>query len=155
MKFKLHAGSELDLLTPEEHRQHLADVVKQWWQEKARGTTQERFAATATIATAALTWPSTSSGDVGPKDGFAWLVRRITASGLSTNDSLSVFRNAAIPANLIGFITPTTPFTSSRGFLLRSREKIVITGASLTATGDITINGEATEVSEMDISKLL
>ena len=153
-KFSLRHGSTADTLTREELREELDTAVKQWWQEASRGSTTARFSASAAVASTAVTLPATGAERLGPDIGFAWAVQRITAYGLSTNDVLSVYRNSSIDSNFIGIITPTSPFHIGKlGLILRGDEQIIVTGTSLTATGTITINGDALQTAELDIYK--
>lgn len=157
MKFKLHAGSEVDVLTKEELKAGLTDNTASWFQEMARGMSTARFDATAAVdGSAALAIPANGQTTIGPDIGFAWALQRITADGLTTNDVLVVYRNSVTPANRLGIITPTQNFhPGGKGALLRGRERVMITGTALTATGDITVNGEAIEVAESDLYKII
>lgn len=155
MKFKLHAGSTVDTLTQDELHAGLTQNTASWFQERARGIYSPRFDTMATVATATITLPPTGGRQIGPQVGYAWDVRRITADGLAAADVLIIYRNSVVPANRIGRITDAAPWSGSKDLIMRGDEHLVITGASLTATGDITINGEAIEVAETDLWKLL
>lgn len=156
MRFKLQAGREVDVLTKEELQAGLTANTASWFQEKARGLSTARFDGDGTIATGAVLIPGPSQGTIGPDVGFAWAVQRITADGLSANDVLVVYRNSVTARNRLGIITAAQSYhPGSKGTILRGDERIIITGASLTATGDITINGESTEVTEADLYKIL
>lgn len=155
MKFKLHAGSTVDTLTQDELRAGLTQNTASWFQERARGIYSPRFDAMATVASATVQIPAGGKTPIGPQVGYAWDVRRITADGLAAADVLIIYRNSTTPANRIGRITDAVPFSGSKDCILRSDERLIITGASLTATGDITVNGEAIEVAETDLWKLL
>lgn len=156
MKTRLGANVELDVLNQHELRAHLDAQTTSWFQERARGETTERFDATGTVVTGAVTIPAVGDKQkLGPQKGFLWKVERITADGLGSGDVLFVYRNSVQPRNKIGYITAASSFPiGGKPPILRGDEKLVITGASLTATGDITINGEAAEVAEADFWKL-
>lgn len=155
MKFKLHAGSTIDTLTQDELKAGLTQNTTSWFQERARGIYCPRFDATATVATATISLPGPGKNNIGPQIGYAWDVRRITADGLAAADVLIIYRNSVTPANRVGRITDAAPYSGSKSCIMRGDERLIITGASLTATGDITINGDAIEVAETDLWKLL
>lgn len=155
-RYKIANNAEINLLTQSELDTSLDRVTKDWYQEAARGVSTARFSAIATVAASAVTLPGSDQQRIGPKDGFAWAVQRVTAAGLSTNDQLLVYRNSVSALNLVGVITPTASLhPGSKGLILRNDETLIAVGSSLTATGDIVINGEAVELPELDIFKLL
>lgn len=156
MRFKLQAGREVDVLTKEELQAGLTANTASWFQEKARGLSTARFDGTATVAAAAVSIPAPGQAAIGPDVGFCWAVQRVTADGLQANDVLVVYRNSAQPINRLGTITATSSFhPGSKGCILRGDERLIITGATLTATDDITVNGEAIEATESDIYKVV
>jgi hypothetical protein len=56
----------------------------------------------------------------------------------------------------VGQITASANFApGSKGCVLRGGDFLVVKGSSLTATGDIVVNGEAAQAAELDIYKLL
>jgi hypothetical protein len=156
MRFKLHAGSEVDVLTKEELKAGLTENTASWFKEMARGLSTARLDSNATIATAAVLLPPAGDQPIGPDIGFAWAVQRISADGLAAADVLTVYRNSVTPRNKLGQITAARSFhEGSKGAILRGRESLLIVGTALTATGDIAINGEAIEVSEADLYKII
>lgn len=156
MKFKLQAGREVDVLTKEELKAGLTENTASWFREMARGLSTARFDGTSTVAAGDVSIPAAGQAAVGPDVGFCWAVQRITADGLDANDVLVVYRNSAQPINRLGTVTATTSFKpGSKGCILRGDERLIITGTGLTATGDITINGESIEAAESDIYKLV
>lgn len=159
MKTKMTAGAEIETLTPLEFTGHLDRFTKDWYQEKARGVTTFRFDSAATVTGAgALTVPATANPVIGPKAGFAWAVQSGRVQGLLSGDSLTIFRNSSqVPGNFVGQLTAAAPAVSfgSKGLILRGDEKLVIVGASLMATGDVTVNFEGIEVPDPDLYKLL
>jgi hypothetical protein len=157
VRFKLKAGSEVDVLTKDELRAGITEGTKSWFQERARGVSTARFQATGTPdGSGNLVLPGPGERPMGPEVGFAWTVQRITADGLADGDVLVVYRNSATPSNRMGIITPDRFFhAGSKGALFRGDERIIITGAGLTATDDVTINGEAIDVSESDLYKVI
>ena len=155
-KAEMRAGGVVETLTQNELADVLTRQTTAWFQEQARGFTTARFAGLATVATGAVTVPANDSNRFGPDSGFAWAVQRVSASGLSTNDTLSVYRDAATALNFLGYITATASLhPGSKGIVLRGAESLVVAGSSLGATGDIVITGEAIQVSELDLYKIL
>ncbi len=152
-KTRMSAGHEIETLSQAELEAVLTKQTAAWYQEQARGFTTARFGNTGTVATGAVQIPTNDTQDVfGPDKGFAWRVGRISADGLGTNDVLKVFRNGT---TYVGSITATSNLSPGKGLILRGGEFLVITGSTLTATGDITVNGEAVSAAELDLYKLL
>jgi hypothetical protein len=155
-KYKLNANSTIDLLTPQEHLDNLDKQTKDWFQEQARGFTIERYEATATVAAAAITLPAAGHSPIGPKTGYAWKVTRISISGLLSGDGVQIYRNSTDPQNFIDTLSSSRPAAYPKsGLILRGGETLIATGSSLTATGDLTLTGEVTECSELDLYKIL
>lgn len=154
MKFKLQAGREIDVLTKDELKAGLTDNTASWFKEEARGFNTARFGPiVGTVSGAAVAIPGPGDPTIGPDPGFVWAVQRITADGLSANDVINVYRNSL--TTRVGEITQARGIRRSDGILLRSNERLLFTGAALTATGDVSLNGDAIEVSEADIYKVL
>ena len=155
-KTRLKAGEHVETLNQTELVEALGQQTTTWFQEQARGFTTARFAGVETVSGGAVTVPATDDTRFGPDSGFAWAVQRVSAQGLSTNDVLKVYRDAVAPLSFLGYITATTNFApGSKGVILRGGEKLVISGTSLGATGDIVVTGEGIQVSELDIYKIL
>lgn len=155
--FTLKNNAKIEVITPAEQRAMMDQQTRDWWEEKARGVQPARFVGYGTVSAGAVTLPGTSDNPIGPRPGFAWMVYRISVRGLATNDVLHVFRSNGVSAtdeNYIDDITAASPaLLLSKGLLLRSGEKLIITGTSLTATS-VTVNGEAQEVPDTDVNKL-
>ncbi len=150
---ELKAGRRVETLNQQELEDVLTRQTAAFFQEEARGFTTARFGNSATVATGAVTIPAVGSSDVfGPDKGFAWRVTRISADGLGTNDVLKVYRNGTA---YVGSLTATSNLSPGKGLILRGGEFLTLTGAALTATGDITVNGEAASAAELDLYKIL
>ena len=155
---KITPNGQINVLNKDELREALDKQTIDWFQEQARGLTTARFDGQGLISAGAVTIPAVGSPNrMGPKMGFAWTVQRISVFGLATNDSLNIYRGSITPHNFIGTITAASPefHVGSKGLILRADENLVLTGSSLSATGDIVVNGEAIEVPETDLFKLL
>ena len=152
-KTRLAAHQEIETLSQAELEHALGKQTTTWFQEQARGYTTARFGNTATVSAGAVQVPAVGSSDVfGPDKGFAWRVGRISADGLSTNDSLKVYRNGT---TYVGSISASSNLSPGKGLILRGGEFLVITGTALGATGDVTVNGEAVSAAELDLYKIL
>lgn len=157
MKFKLHAGSVVDTLTKEELDAGLTRNTASFFQELARGRNPARFDSTADVdGSGGITLPSVGDTKIGPDLGYAWALQRLTAAGLGDDDVLLVYRNSPTGPNFLGQVTATTPYKpGTKGVILRGDERILCVGTSLTATGEISVNGEAIEVAASDLYKIL
>lgn len=152
-KSTLRGGETIDLLNQDELRHELGEVTTTWYQEKARGVSRARFDCTGTPATGALTLPANNQR-IGPEPGYCWEVQRISASGLATNDTITVYRNTAIGTGQVDILTAARP-TIYPKLILGAGEYLLFTGASLAATGEVSLNGEGWELPELDQYKLL
>jgi hypothetical protein len=151
MKWPLKAGAVADTLTQDEHKANLDQQTVSWFQERARGVSTARFDATGAPAGGSVTLPGPGEA-IGPDRGFAWTVQRITADGLAAGDVLTVWRGSF----RLGQVTMATNLSfGSKGCILRGGERLTITGTGLTAPGDVSVNGEALEVPEADLYKVV
>lgn len=162
MKFKLHAGSTIDTLTPDELGDHLDRQTRNWFQEAARGVSTAAIDAIAMVSGGKILFPATGDAEIGPNPGFMWMITRLTVGGLATNDTLSVYKgfgDASVidqPTNFIDIITATKPsIYPGKGIILRGEQRLAIAGTGLSATGALVLTGEAFEVGELDAYKLL
>lgn len=156
MKTVIAPGAVIETTSPEENRRQLNEVVRQQFAEAARGITTFRFDHTDTVAAGVIKLPSAGEQEEGPRNGFVWQLGSVRAQGLATGDTLSIWRNSTDPRNFIGQVTAANPvFTFQKLTFFKGGEKIIVTGSGLTATGDITINGEGLEAGELDLYKLL
>lgn len=92
--------------------------------------------------------------DLGPPDGFAWAVQRITAAGLAAADIISLYRGVPSsgtvdPSNFMNVLTGTAPawHPGRTGLMLQPGESIVASGTGLTAT-QVTITGEVIQMEQ-------
>lgn len=156
MKQTVKAGAEFDFTNPRETQQIMTDVVKEFFQEQARGVTLWRDAREGDVATGAVTIPAAGADPFGTNPGFALLVQYVRAQGLTTNDIVKVYRNSANDTAFIDQLTFTAPTIKfgGNGLILKGGEFLIFTGTGLTAT-TVTVNAEGTEVPEMDLYKMV
>jgi hypothetical protein len=158
MKTRIAAGAMIDAVSPDELDARMDKFTAHWYQEKARGITIARFEAIGTVAaTNVLIPPNGTPEPIGPYKGFAWFIHSIAVSGLAAGDVVQVYRNVVQPTRLraqLTFANPAATF-GSKGLILLGDERLLFANlGALTATGDITVNGEATECPETDLYKL-
>lgn len=160
MKTRIAAGEVIETSTPAETKHAMHEVVSEWFQEQARGVLPWRFLSQpVTVAGQKVQLPATTDNEAGPNNGFCVQVRTIRIKGLSSGDVIKVFRNSPNGEQVDEGVMPATGtllvLKESKGLFLNSGESLVFTGASLTATGDITISCEGSEVPAPDAYKLL
>lgn len=151
-KTKLNANNTIDTLTQDELRVHLDKTVKDWFQEEARGFTTAPIITIGTPAIGALALPAPGANKIGPAAGYAWRVDRLTATGLASGDTITVSRDATV-IDVLTFAKAT--IYPGKGLMLRAGQNLNFAGTGLTATGQVTITGDATETGEPDIYKML
>lgn len=161
MKTRIAAGEVIETSTPAETKHALTEVVSEWFQEQARGVLPWRYdSAPITVAGGKVTVPGPADIAAGPNNGFCVLVHMIRVVGLSSGDIISVYRNS-ISGELVdqGAMGATGTLLklpqSGKALFLGSGDKLIFTGSSLTATGDIVITCEGSEVPAPDAYKLL
>lgn len=139
MKFKLHAGAELDLLTKDE----LKSALQDWAAELRRGVKFPRRVAQGTV-TAAGTF-SLAPKDFGPQGSFLWGLRRVSFRGLASTETVQIFINGA--AFVGTFTAPGPPMNFSTGaVVLNSQELLTFSGTGLTVAEQVTIDIQSIEV---------
>lgn len=89
----------------------------------------------------------------GPRDGYAWDLRRLTAASF-TAGTVAVYRNQAADANqLFTFTSAGTWWIASGQVILRSTERLVLVAAGI--TGSVTVSGSAIMVAEPWLAEYL
>jgi hypothetical protein len=158
VKQKLEPGAVFDFTTPGELEEHLNVITRQSAQERARGVQPWRGDGSAGVSGAAVRIPALGSMEtIGIDPGWAVRVYNMRAQGLAGSDVLSIYRNVVDDLHFVGQCTVAAPVESfgSNGLLLKGGEQLIFAGASLTATGDVSVNGEGTQVPETELYKLL
>lgn len=157
MRQKIAAGAEFDFTTPGEMKEHLDGFVREFYQEKARGINPWRFKDAQAVASSAVELPAQGEEPFGPDLGYAVLVQAVRAQGLAGSDVLSVYRNNIEDDCFVAVLTVAAPVVkfSGRGLVLKGGEKLIFNGLSLTATGNVSVNGEGILCPEPDLYKLL
>lgn len=148
---ELKAGAKLDLLNRAELREALDTVTRDWFRQVARGDRYKRFAASGTITDSSVAIGGAVQRDavLGPAEGFVWAVQRIAVHGLTTDgttDPVALYINDSGPSsivhpNMIGYQQ-----FGSHELVLYPGDVLLVVGQSLTATGNVTVTGQAREV---------
>lgn len=161
MKQKIEAGAVFDFATPGEIDEKLNVITRQSAQERARGVQPWRGEGSAAVAATDVTIPAAGSMETISIDpGWAVFVYAARAQGLATGDVLKIYRStggATTDLKFVGQCTDADPVASfgSKGLLLKGGEQLVFVGTGLTATGDVSVNTEGTQVPETDLYKML
>lgn len=149
MKVTIKAGAEIDTLTRGELAAELAAAGTAWRHELSRGVAH-RTATMIGVVTAGGTLTLGETGDqvIGPTAGMFWSCRRITVGDGYTPASqrLSLYRDSVSPSTLI--VPDLTGYDELYGEPLRSGERLVVDGASLTASAAIWVTVYALEAPE-------
>lgn len=154
---KIQAGATFETTSPKEVAELTKAAYSDSFQEMARGVKPMRFEATGTVATAAVTIPQAQGGQLGlgPSQGFVWRVDRVSVYGLASGDVLQVHRTVADGTAFIGNIPASTGYLDvPEAPLLYGGEFLVVVGSSLTATGQLILNGEGVEVPSFMLWKI-
>lgn len=161
MKTTFDIGAPFETLTQGELRDELTRVEQERIRQYARGIKYMRFGPVAvTIASNAFSIDGTSLPDMGPRDGFIWSIRRILVTGLATGatpDVVNLYRNkpSGIPVWQLNGNTFGTTFGKTELLLLGGETLSIANSGSITATGQVTLSGDALEVPAEEIVKLL
>ena len=110
-------------------------------------------------AVAASTFTITSTEhDLGPPDGYAWAVQRLTVGGLTagaTPDSAAFYRGVASskavdPALLLATVNGNLPFwhPGRTGFMLQPGESIIAAGLGTVAATQVSLTGEIIQMEQ-------
>lgn len=146
MKFKLTAGAELDLLSPDEFRNTLRTELKNWSAELTRGA---KFLRRSLHGQVDGSGDLTIQGDdnAGPAEGMVWALTRITpAAGLLPTETLGVYVNDASTSNLLVSLPGTAVYPGDHAVMLAGGDRLVISGQALTPSARVTVNFQVKEV---------
>ncbi len=161
MKAKLDFGAEIDILSKGEFDDGVDHLAGDIWRRYAEGLKHVRFPVMRGSVSAAgdLTLGSTDFADltyVGPREGYAWRISRISVAGLETGETVSVYFGEVGASRFVRTLTAASPeWDTSHGLLLHPGDHLVITGSGLTAGEVVTVNGEAIEAPAEQIYKLI
>ena len=156
-KIKLQAGAELDVLSKNELKSVMDTVRQDWFNQVARGDRYPRFAAQGTIASQTLSIGGAEQADqrLGPPEGFVWAVQRLAVAGLTTitgtpavatTEPVALYVNDSGASSLVHpAITGYADFADYE-LVLYPGDTLLVTGASLTSTGTVTVTGQAREL---------
>lgn len=153
----LKAGAQLETLTKGELQDVLKTLSQDWFNQVTRGDRWRRFSAKGTISGGALTigGPEALDATLGPADGFVWAVQRIALFGLTTNsgdpltsstEPVRLFVNDEGPSSLVHPAIQGYQAFGEHELVLYPGDILLVTGAALTLTGEVTLTGQAREL---------
>lgn len=147
--FELGVGKQLDILTPDD----LRGIIAGWQVEAVRGYKSRRFGATGgadstgKVTVGGATNPL--SGQLGPTQGFAWSVRRLSVRiDGNPNVAWSLYVGAE-NENAVVADVPATAFGLIQfqpgALVLKEGEQLVAVASGFTSTSRIVLSGHAVE----------
>ena len=149
-KFRLSAGSEIDVLTAAEAR----GLLREWMVDVSKGLRPITFNATGTTDGAGAVElggaKTLAGGQMGPAPAFWWAVDRIAirVDGVAAG-AFSVFHSQASALTLVRDVAATAGgFVSfnNRGLMVGNADSMVVTIAGAAASKQVTISGAAVEI---------
>lgn len=160
MRTQMQIGAELDMVSPTELDSSLARVVQEDQRQRARSVKYLRFGPyVKPIVNSAFTLDGSTLG-IGPREGFAWAIRRITVTGLATGaspDIANLFRNQAggIPIWQFNGNNFAYTFSNAQLILLGGETLTLANVGAMTATGMATLSGDLVEVAAEELYKVI
>lgn len=161
MKTDLALGATIDTLDKGELRQELATQTQEAYAQLARGVKYLRFGPVATtVANSAFTFDGSQAGNLGPREGFVWTIRRLLVTGLGTGttpDVINFYRGPAsgIPLWQLNGNSFGATFGKCELLLLPGEYLSFASSGTIAATGQITVSGDLVEAAAEEIFKLI
>lgn len=153
MRTELALGATLDTLDRGELREELASASQEIYRQFSRGSKYIRFGPVATtVANSAFTIDGSSDKRLQPREGFAWMVRRITVWGLTagpTPDVANLYRNVnALYPPVWQFNGNNFAYTFGKAelVLLPGEWLSLVSSGTIAAAGQVTISGDVEEI---------
>lgn len=160
MRTVLQVGSPIETLTQGELHDELARTSQEWFRQYGKSVKYMRFGPVPVdVVDAAFSLDGSASTDLGPREGFAWSVRRITVWGLAggtTPDIANLYRNqpGGIPVWQFNGNNFAYTFGKLEMLLLPGETMALASQGDIAATGTITISGDILEIAAEEISKI-
>lgn len=160
MKFMLDMQSEIDILTQGELDDSLAKSHDDLARALIRGVKWMRLPRLIGQAADSALVLGTQDTTTGPKSGFAWSLRRLAVSGLTSGDTPDVvaFYRGSSNNPAVWQVDGNFPFAKfGRGeFVLSPDDTLVVASVgTFAATGPVIVTGELTEVPAEMLGKLV
>jgi len=164
MRQTLDIGAEIDMLDAGELDTVLSQHYQRWLQNAARSVKYSRFGpAGAAVASSAVTFDGSGNGQntgVGPREGFAWSIKRLAVAGLTSGtspDVVNLYRNQPSGSPIWQFNGNNFAYTFGKGemLLLPGETLSFASVGTLAATGKVTISGDFAQVAAEEIFKVL
>lgn len=163
-KVRLDVGAEVDFLNKDE----MGDLLSDHARNQATARERERLSGVKYIRAPRMVGSQTSGTValgtappwVGPAQGYAWSVRRISASGLGTGNSpdiLNIYRNGTQFDPVWQLNGNSFAYTFGKGeFVLLAGENIqCLSQGSMTSTTPVLFNMDVVEVPSEFLGKLV
>ncbi len=153
----LQAGAKLDMLNKRELKAALDATTRDWFNQVGRGDRYRRISAKGTIAAGALSIDGVSATNqqLGPAEGFVWAVQRIAVSGLTivsgtpavaVSEPVQLFLNDDGPSSLVHPALAGYEDFGQYSMVMYPGDTLMVRGAGLTSTGEVTVTGQVREV---------
>lgn len=163
MKTVLEYGAEINTLDSGEMEAILARQAQDWFRNYARGVKYLRFPPHgAQVTNSAVSYDGSIDANAGPREGYVWSIRRLTAWGLSNGaspDVINLYRNQAQGIPIWQFNGNNFAYTFGKTeLLLLPGETLSFanSGTITAATGTlITISGDLIECPAEEIFKVI
>lgn len=168
MKFKLDFGADIELLTRDELGGELRAAEHRWdllWRTRLAGLRHMPIpvARGTSDGSGDITLGQTSDPDqpyLGPREGYAWRVVRVSVAILGANDQIALYRGDVGKARFVDLLTGTSPaFTASHAVVLHPGDHLVVStsqiAGSVTANTEVVVSGEVVEAPAEMIGKLI
>lgn len=164
MRQTLELGAELNMLDSDELDAALSKHYQQFMQNAARSVKYSRFGpAGAAVAASAVAFDGSGNSQntaIGPRDGFAWSIKRLSVAGLTTGttpDVVNLYRNKPSGIAIWQFNGNNFAYTFGKGemILLPGETLSFANSGTIAATGQITISGDFVQVAAEELWKIL
>lgn len=158
MEAILQPGGTIDTLNREELHHELAGISQEFFRQFGKGVKYLRFGPFATNVINSSFIIHGSQG-IGPREGFAWAIRRITVWGLTsgvTPDIANLFRTSMSGPPIWQFNGNNFAYTFGKleMMLLPGEHISLVNSGTIAATGQISISGDVLEIAAEEISKI-
>jgi hypothetical protein len=160
-KVKLDFGATLDVLNKDELGRELDAHAERAQLARARGKKHFRIPVMrGSAASGALLLGGDAPGDAvrpGPREGYAWAIRRLAVNGLAAADVVGIYRNSNANPWLwqISGSKPYDKWGWLEMVLLGGEVLCIASIGAFTSTAEIIVNGEADEIPEAKLFELV
>lgn len=156
-KYEMKLGAKLDIPSAPELRQVLHSEFAEWFQEMNRGVDWLQFSGSANVAAdGTLTLGGSSdpmsAGNLGPRDGFVWSMKRLAVVGLAPADAVTIYNGHPAPSAYIA--SSAAGGVDTDAWVLYPGDSVLVTGTGLVAGTQVTVTGQVKQVPVAAIWKI-